>query len=149
VLGTEFADERGHPHAFDDQAGSHPLHGREKIASSVINSCKLSQIDFDPSVRAQRATPGVLCFGDPRALKPARKFQPANRAIFANPDAQHNVANVYRTGRAKSADPLNNSRDKDLSAIATKPGCPSALARYQESGQMPGNDGPPGAAESP
>jgi hypothetical protein len=63
------------------------MNGREKIASGVIDPRQLSQIDFDLSVWAQRSAPGVFCFGDPRTLEPARKFQPANRAIFVNPDA--------------------------------------------------------------
>jgi hypothetical protein len=63
------------------------MNGREKIASSVIEPGQLSQIDFDLSVWAKRSTPGVLCFGDPRTLEPAREFQPADRAVFVNRDA--------------------------------------------------------------
>jgi hypothetical protein len=50
------------------------MNGREEIASGIIDPSHLSQIDFDLQVRAQRRTPGIFCFGDPRAVEPARKF---------------------------------------------------------------------------
>jgi hypothetical protein len=63
------------------------MYGREKIASGVIDSRELSQIDFDLSVWAHRRAPGVFCFRDPRALQPAREFEPAYLAVFVNRDA--------------------------------------------------------------
>jgi len=63
------------------------MNGREKIASGVIDPRQLSQIDFDLSVWAQRKAPGVFCFGHPRALQPAREFQPAYLAVVVNRDA--------------------------------------------------------------
>ena len=63
------------------------MKGREKIATWVINRRQLSQIDFDLLVWSQRSAPGLFCFGDPRALEPAREFEPAYRAIFVNRDA--------------------------------------------------------------
>lgn len=47
-LRSEIPDERSHhPHAFANEAGSCPMNGREKIASRVINSRQLFQVDFD------------------------------------------------------------------------------------------------------
>jgi hypothetical protein len=63
------------------------MDGCEKIASSVIDPQQLSQIEFDLSVRAQRGTPDLFCLRDPRALEPAREFQPAYLAIVVNRDA--------------------------------------------------------------
>jgi hypothetical protein len=63
------------------------MDGCEKIASSVIDPQQLSQIEFDLSVRAQRSTPDIFCLSDPRALEPAREFQPAYLAIVVNRDA--------------------------------------------------------------
>jgi hypothetical protein len=63
------------------------MDGREKIASGVIDPRQLSQIDFDPSVWAQRSAPGVFCFSYPRALQPAREFEPAYLAVLVNRDA--------------------------------------------------------------
>ncbi len=63
------------------------MDGREKIASGIIEPHHLPQIDFDLSVRAQRGTPGVFCFSDPRALEPAREFQLAYLVVFVNRDA--------------------------------------------------------------
>jgi hypothetical protein len=87
MLRSEIPDEGSQPHAFNDETGSRPMNGREKIASGVIDPRQLSQIDFDLSVWAQRKAPGVFCFGHPRALQPAREFQPAYLAVFVNSDA--------------------------------------------------------------
>ena len=87
---TEFADQRGRPHSLDE-TGPRQMDGREKIASSIVDTRQLPQIDFDPLVWAQRGTPSVFCFGDPRTLEPAREFQPANITAFANRDSQHDV----------------------------------------------------------
>lgn len=87
LLGNEFVEERGHPHAFDDETGPRPLDGGEKIASGIIDPGQLPQIHFDPSVCAMRGTPGVFCFSDPRALEPACEFQLACLVVFVNRDA--------------------------------------------------------------
>ena len=63
------------------------MKGREKIAPSVIDRRQLSQIDFDFLVWAQRGSPGLFCFSDPRALELAREFKPADRAVLVNRDA--------------------------------------------------------------
>jgi hypothetical protein len=63
------------------------MNGREKIAPSVIDRRQLSQINFDLLAWVQRGTPGLFCFGDPRALELAREFKPADLAIFVNRDA--------------------------------------------------------------
>jgi hypothetical protein len=63
------------------------MKGREKIAPCVINRRQLSQIDFDLLVWSQGNAPGLLCFSDPRTLKPAREFKPGYVANFVNRDA--------------------------------------------------------------
>ena len=87
MLRSEIPDEGSQPHAFDDETCSRQMNRREKIASGVIDPRQLSQIDFDLSVWAQRKAPGVLCFGHPWALQPAREFEPAYFAVFVNRDA--------------------------------------------------------------
>ena len=63
------------------------MNGRKKISSGVIDPGQLSQINFDLSVCAKRKAPGVFGFGHPRALQPAREFEPAYLVGFVNRDA--------------------------------------------------------------
>jgi hypothetical protein len=63
------------------------MKGREKIAPCVIDQRQLSQIDFDLLIWAQRSSPGLFCFGDPRALELARELKPTYLAIFVDRDA--------------------------------------------------------------
>ena len=87
MLRSEIPDEGSQPHAFNDETGPRQMNGREKIASGVIDPRQLSQIDFNLSVWAQRSAPCVFCFSYPRALQPAREFEPAYLVVFVNPDA--------------------------------------------------------------
>jgi formate hydrogenlyase transcriptional activator len=111
------------------------MNGREKIASLVINSRDLSQIDFDLLVWTQRSAPGVFCFGNPRALELARKFKPAYLAILVNRDAQHSVANVYGTGRAKATDPLSARNGTNWSG-GKDAECQECAGSLPENGQI-------------
>lgn len=87
LTSCDLFDEPLHPHPLNDETDPSALDGCEKIASSIIEPRQLPQIDFDLSFRAQRGTPGVFRFGDPRAIEPARKFQPAYFPVFVNRDS--------------------------------------------------------------
>ena len=138
-LRSEIPDERSHPRAFANEAGSCPMNGREKIASRVINSRQLSQIDFDLLVWTQRSAPGVFCFGNPRALEFARKFEPAYLAILVNRDAQLSVADVYGTDSAKATDRLRAREVTNWSGGKMR-SAKNALAVCRKTGRLPGSD---------
>jgi hypothetical protein len=82
-----FLDESRHPDAICDEACARAMHGRQKIASRVVDACDVAHVNLDFFARAGSRAPNLFRFANPGATQSACEFQSASLIVLMEHDS--------------------------------------------------------------